>query len=90
MNSLEIIWMRPQYSYMDMVPAKTVDDKGEKSIKVRTTKSEKCRVTAALACTATGIMLPPMIIFKGTTNRSIRTIKSPMYAIKRRHGWMNN
>lgn len=62
--------------YMDMVPAKTIDKKGKKSIKVRTTKSEKCRVTAVLACTATGDMLPPMIIFKGTTTRSIRGIAS--------------
>ncbi len=59
--------------YMDMVPSRTIDKKGKK---VRTTKSEKCRVTAVLACTATGDMLPPMIVFKGTTTRSIRGVAS--------------
>ena len=53
--------------YMDMVPSKTVDVKGGKTIKIRTTKSEKSRVTAALSCTAAGNMLPPMIIFKDKT-----------------------
>ena len=62
--------------YMDMIPGKTIDKKGKKSIKVRTTKSEKRRVTAVLSCTATGDMLPPMIIFKGTTARSIRGVTS--------------
>ena len=57
--------------YMDMVPSKTVDVKGKKTIKVRTTKSEKNRATATLACTAAGNMLPPMIVFKGTTPRFI-------------------
>ena len=32
--------------YMDMIPGKTIDKKGKKSTKVRTTKSEKCHVTA--------------------------------------------
>lgn len=42
--------------YMDTVPSKTVDVKGKKSIKVRTTKSERYCITAALSCTATGEM----------------------------------
>ncbi len=61
--------------YMDMVPSKTVDVKGKKTVKIRTTKSEKCRVTAVLSCTAAGNMLPPMIIFKGTTHKSVAGVK---------------
>ena len=61
--------------YMDMVPSKTVDVRGKEPIKVKTTKSEKCRVTAVLSCIATGSMLSPMVIFKGTTGRSIHNIK---------------
>ena len=49
--------------YFDVVPTKTVDQKGVKSVKVRTTGSEKRHITGALACTAAGDMLPPMIIF---------------------------
>ncbi len=57
-----------------MVPSKTVDVKGKKTVKIRTTKSEKCWLTAVLSCTATGAMLPPMVIFKGTTPRSITNV----------------
>ena len=58
--------------YFDMVPSRTVDRKGKKSIKVRTTKSEKRRITAVLACSSTGKMLPPMLIFN--TSRSVRNV----------------
>ena len=60
--------------YFDMVPSKTVDRKGKKTIKVRSTKSEKRRITVTLCCTATGKMLKPTIIFKGTTTRSIKKV----------------
>ena len=49
------------------IQAKTIDQKEEKFIEVRTTKSKKQCITAVLACTSTGEMLPPMTIFKGTT-----------------------
>ena len=49
---------------MDMVQSKTVDVNGEKNIKIRKTKSEKCRVTTALSCTAAGNMLPPILFSK--------------------------
>ena len=62
--------------FFDTVPSKTVDRKGKKSIKVRTTKSEKRRITAVLACTATGDMLAPMVVFKGTTNRCVSGVRS--------------
>lgn len=61
-------------AYFDMVPSKTVDRKGKKSIKVRSTKSDKKRITVTLGCTATGKMLKPMIIFKGKTKRSINKV----------------
>lgn len=46
-------------AYFDVVPSKTVDKKGKKSIIVRTMKSEKQHITAVLSCIATGDMLPP-------------------------------
>lgn len=49
--------------YFDMVPGKTEDRKGKKSITFRTTKSEKRHVTSVLCCTALGNFLPAMIIF---------------------------
>lgn len=63
-------------AYFDMVPSKTVDKKGKKSITVRTTKSERRHVTVVLTCVATGHMLPPMVIFKGKTSRTIRGVNN--------------
>ena len=51
--------------FFDTVPNKTVDIKGTKTVKVRTTRSEKRHVTLVLTVTASGEMLPPMVIFKG-------------------------
>ena len=65
-------WMRHLCLWIN----KTIDERGKKTIKVRTTKSEKCCITAVLSCSATGVMLPPMIIFRGTTERSIRGVSS--------------
>ena len=78
-------------AYFDVVPSKTVDKKGKKSIIVRTTKSEKRHITAVLSCIATGEMLPPMIIFKGTTTRSINGVTNKNGAIVTYQGkaWMD-
>ena len=57
-----------------MVPRNTIDVKEKKTIRVRTTKSEKKRITAVLTCTASGQMLPPMVIFKGTTPRCVKGV----------------
>ena len=50
--------------YFDMVPSRTLEKKGEKEVRVRTTGAGKTRVTVVLACTASG-HTPPMIILKG-------------------------
>ena len=46
-------------------------------------KSEKQHniITAVLSCSATGDMLPPMIIFKGKTSRSIADVTNKNGAI---------
>ena len=62
--------------FFDMVPSRVVEKKGKKSVRVRSTSSEKRRVTAVLACSATGEMLPPMIIYKGKTARTIKQVKA--------------
>ncbi len=63
--------------YFDIVPGKTIQVKGRKMVRVRTTGSEKRHITVVLSCTANGDMLPPMIIFKGKTQRSIKGLKAP-------------
>lgn len=51
--------------YFDMVPNRTLEKKGAKEVRVKTTGAGKRRVTVVLMCTASGKTLPPMIIFKG-------------------------
>ena len=65
--------------YFDVVPTKIADQKGVKSVQVRTTGSEKHHNTVALACTAASDMLPQMIIFKG--KRLLKLTSPPGYVI---------
>ena len=51
--------------YFDLQPAKTINKCGEKSVLVRTTGSEKRQFTVIFTVTPSGVMLPPMVIFKG-------------------------
>lgn len=59
---------------MDEVPltfdiplGRSVAEKGEKTVTVRTTGHEKAHFTVVLACCADGTRLPPMLIFKRKT-----------------------
>ena len=63
--------------FLDLLPSKVIDRKGKKSINVRTTASEKNRITATLCCTASGKMLPPFVIFKGKTKRGLKKVTVP-------------
>ena len=63
--------------FFDIVPGKTIEVKGKKTVRVRTTGTEKRHLTVVLSCTASGDMLPPMIIFKGKTKGSIQGLKAP-------------
>ena len=51
--------------YFDMVPSRTVEKKGAKEVRLKSTRAWKRRVTVVLACLASGKTLSPMIIFKG-------------------------
>ena len=52
----------------DTVPNTTLNTRGEKDVRVRTTGGEKKRYTAVLAVSAAGEFLPTMAIFKGKRN----------------------
>ena len=51
----------------DIPMSRSISEKGEKTINVRTTGHEKSHFTVVLACCADGSKLPPMIIFKRKT-----------------------
>ena len=63
--------------FLDLLPNKVVDKRGKKSINVRTTASEKNRITATLCCSASGKMLPPFVVFKGKTKRGLKKVTVP-------------
>lgn len=51
----------------DIPMGRTVAEKGDKSVLLRTTGHEKSHFTVVLACCADGTKLPPMLIFKRKT-----------------------
>lgn len=51
--------------YFDMPASRTINKRGARQIRIKSTGAEKRRFMVILACTASGIMLPLMIIFKG-------------------------
>ena len=63
--------------FFDMVPEKSLVQKGQKSVRIRTFGSEKKHATVVLTVAADGFILPPMIIFLGKTNQTIKAIEAP-------------
>jgi Transposase len=57
--------------FFTMQPKTTLNPKGEKKVNVRKSTNSTLRLTAALTITASGEMLPPMIIFKGVSGGRI-------------------
>lgn len=86
-----IINMDETPMYFDMPGNTTVNKKGHREVRIRSTGAEKRRVTVILACTAAGDMLPPMVIFKG--KRALKKLRIPAGAVvtvQKRHGMMLN
>ena len=73
----------------DMPPNRTVNNTGEKTIKIRTTGNEKNRVTVALACCSDGLKLKPMLIFKRKTIPKINN-KHGVVVSAQEKGWMDS
>ena len=50
--------------FVDMPPSRTNNKRGERTIRIKTTRAEKKGFTVALAATASGKKLPAVIVFK--------------------------
>ena len=74
--------------YFDLVPSKTVNQRGSKSVLIRTTGSEKRHFTMVLAVAAGGDVLPPMVIFKGKRELNIPTPPGWIVTVLDK-GWMD-
>ena len=53
--------------YFNMIPSRSLEKKGAKEVRVKSTGAQKRHITMVFACTGAGKMLPPMTIFKGNT-----------------------
>jgi len=77
--------------FFDMILAKSNCKTGLRECIVRTSGSEKKHVIVVLSAAADGTMLPPMLIFKGETNKTIKNLHIPDGFISKRKrtcGWM--
>ena len=74
--------------YFDLIPGRTLSSKGKQQMILHGTTATKCNLTVVLTCTATGHMLPPIIIFKG--KRELRLTRPPSYVVTvQKKGWMD-
>ena len=64
-------------AFFDMVPSKRIAAKGTKECVVRTLGGVRKHLPVVLSATGDGKMLPPMIIFKGKTDRTFSDLNIP-------------
>ena len=80
-------------AFFDMVPSKCILAKGTKECVVCTSGGEKKQhLTVVLSAAGVGKMLPPMIIFKGKTDRTISDLNIPAgFIVKTQEkAWMDD
>ena len=78
--------------FLDMVRSKCIAAKGTKECVLHTSGGEKKHLTVVLSATGDGKMLPPMIIFKGKTDRTISDLNIPAgFIVKTQEkAWMDD
>ena len=59
--------------YLSMGFETTIDFKGKSNIEIETTGKENYRITTIFAVAGDGTKLPPLIILKGESGKSIET-----------------
>eukprot|EP00794_Sanderia_malayensis_P013386 gene13386-14759_t len=78
--------------WADMVSSTTVDVTGSKTISLKTTGHEKCRVTVGLAAKGDGVKLKPFIVFKGAkqeTEAMKKEFQHKCVVATSSNGWMD-
>jgi len=74
--------------YFDLVPGNTISQTGVKSVRIRSTGAEKRHITAVLAVSAAGNVLPPMVIFKGKRELKLNVPKDWIVCVQEK-AWMD-
>ena len=78
--------------WADTVSDTTVDVVGKKTVSMKTTGHEKCRVAAGLAAKSDGTKLKPIVVFKGA-KRKVEQLqkeyKNKCFMATSTNGWMD-
>ena len=88
----DIISMDQTAVWQYMLSSTTVDNVGEKSIRLKTTGHERSKVSVCLTAKADGIKLKPFIVFLGAkreTKQLNEEYKNRCYVASFVNGWMN-
>ena len=88
-----IIAMDETPVWADMVSDTTVDKTGARTITMKTTGHEKCRVSVCLTAKADGSKLKPFIVFKNAkrdTKALNEEFKTKCVIVNSSNGWMND
>ena len=95
-HSLElgnIIAMDETPVWADMVSNTTLEKTGTKTVTMKSTGHEKCRVSVCLSARADGSKMKPFIVVKGAkreVNEMAKEFKSKCIIASSSNGWMNN
>ena len=73
--------------YFDVVPGRVLEEKGKKSVIVRTTGNEKRHLTVVLTVLAHGEVLPALTISKERSSQCFVKLEYS-FELKLRPGWM--
>lgn len=73
----------------DLPANKTINQKGEKTVFIKTTGHEKTNFTVVLSCLADGSKLPPVIIFRRKTLPKNANFPSGVTVRAHQKGWMD-
>ena len=74
--------------FFDTAPNKTIDQQGVRSVRIRTTGSDKRHITVVITFTADGQLPPPMVIFKEKRPLNLRTLHGFIIAVQEK-AWMD-
>ncbi len=80
--------------YFSMTPATTLEIVGRKTVHVRKSTTDTKRATVAVAITASGIILPSVVVFKGQPNGRIAKEEIPTFTTDhfyacQKNAWMD-
>ena len=73
--------------FFDIMPNRVIETKGTKSVVVCTTGREKHHLTATLAVTSDGNILPALVVFKG--KRELDFTEEGVYVRVQEKAWMD-